>query len=373
VEEISQSAEGQYLITGEDVSFARAYLDSTAHESYYEGINLGTVESLYTTRLKLSPLVLYTNNPRTVLSVGVGSGEELQALIDLFNKRAVSICGLDISKKALEFARERLKRLGLSTVLIEASAIDMPFFDETIDGIVMSAILHEIYSYVPSGRDAWKNAIHQVARKLSENGVFLMRDFAAPSHNGLVKLTAHTGVARRFYTYFRHYYRTFYTWEKGIVLDMADKRRPNARNFPCLHEKSGTVELPFGKAAEVLLHFRNFLQDRCRIEADMEDPGWKEINETYLPPNPCDLNVETTMPPDVYMSTIVSEANEALADTPYKFICIQQALSQRLDTAALLKRHYSLDDNKLLNEQLLVDMTSKMEFVFMKVQKDRAE
>ncbi len=135
-------------------------------------------QRLEKTRAKLKQLAQFLPNPGVVVSVGIGSGEKAQAAAELF--KGAQIHGLDISRQAILSAQEKLTLSGMKDNWIEGSATKMPFRENSIDGFIMSAILHEIYSYIPDGKQAWSQAIKEVATKLAENGAFLLRDFAAP-------------------------------------------------------------------------------------------------------------------------------------------------------------------------------------------------
>jgi len=354
--------------SGLDVHFAREYLESTAEVGYYEGINLGTPESLTVTKGKLEQLAQFLDKPRDVVSVGVGSGEEVQAAVELFAPGGTRIHGLDLSPRAISFAKERLARYGMDAHLVEGSAIDMPFAENSIDGFIMSAILHEIYSYVPDGKQAWGQAIGQVATKIAENGAFLLRDFAAPQIKETVTMHMTSDIAGQFYDYFREQHRVFTSWGEKEVAAIIEKRTPNDGDYPPVDENTGVVQLPYARAAEVLLHFRNFYNDYSRGMTTLGDPHWKEINESYLPPHPYQ-NPSVAMSKHEYIEAVLSEGNKALADTPYTFVCVQDAFSGRSETSRFLNDHFSLQlpGSQATSEQLVDGVTNKMELVFKKV------
>lgn len=231
-----------------------------------------------------------------------------------------------------------------------------------------SSLLHEIYSYVSNGRMAWKKAITEVAEKLSENGIFLLRDFSTPQET-YVKLTFKTDFARNFYTYFSKYYRTFEGWDSTDLDKIEDKRKSNTSDYPSLDSTSSTlISLPI--AAEFMLHFRYFYENYMNGTTNFNDTKWKEINETYLIPHP---NSTKTVPMsrEEYVQTVLNVANTAIKDTNYRLICIQNAVSQRLETTEFFGEHFSLraggDQNN--SEELLLQVTEKMELVFRKVRK----
>lgn len=352
--------------SGLDVHFAKDYL-STVEVSYYEAINPWTDESLEKTKAKLHQLANFLDKPGVVVSVGIGSGEEVQVAAQLFS--SAQIHGLDISRQAIELAQEKLTLSGMEANWIEGSATKMPFKKESIDGFILSATLHEIYSYIPDGKQAWRQAIREVATKLAENGALLLRDFAAPE---VKDVTMHmtSDFARQFYEYFREHHRVFASCDKEKVATLTEKRAPNDSDYPPVNKETGEVQLPYARAAEVMLHFRNFDDNYSKGLTKLGDPHWKEINETYLPPHPSH-EPAMAMPKQEYIEAVLAEGNKTLADTPYEFICVQDKLSERPNESRTLAKHFSvqLPGSEMTSEQLINGVTNKMELVFKKVKK----
>lgn len=370
----TQNNDGENItpsIEGLDVGFARDYLETTANVGYYEGINHGTPESFVLAVSKLEPIKHFLPNPKNIISVGVGAGEEIQALAHLYEDVPVEIYGLDLSPRALLLAKDRLEKWGLTMNMIEGSAINLPLEDESVDGFVESAILHEIYSYVPDGKMAWETAITEISRTLSENGVYLLRDFAAPSSpNALVELVLSTEMAQQFYDYFREHFRTFVSWDQESAAEIMDRRSPSDGDYPEFDSVTKSVVLPLGKVSELVLHFRNFYDNFSKNLVTIGDSSWKEINESYLPLNP-KLEVNEVMPIDEYVAVVLEVANSFLADSDYQIVCVQSDSSNRPDTAKFLSNHFSIqaDDVNMSSIDLLNDMVRKMELVFMKVKR----
>ncbi len=352
-----------------DIVFTRKYLDATSGKGCYEETYLESPEERLATKEKLKPLKYFLSSPREVVSVGVGSGAEVLALIELFGSQETKITGLDLSVKTLETVRERLGRLQLTANLITGSAIDMPFPKDSIDTFVESSLLHEIYSYVSRGRAAWKRDITEVAEKLSENGIFLLRDFSAP-HETYIKLTFKTDFSKRFYEYFSKQYRTFEGWDEANLEGIEDRRGTDDEDYPKLSPTTSSILISMPKAAEFMLHFRYFYENYMAGTTNFDDVNWKEVNETYLVPNP-NRDDTTPMPREEYVQMVLDVANGALKDTSYKFICIQNMVSQRLETAAFLREHFSIRTSGKENdaEEQFLQITEKMELVFRKVKK----
>jgi hypothetical protein len=224
--------------------------------------------------------------------------------------------------------------------------------------------MHEIYSYIPDGKQAWRQAVREVATKLAENGAFLLRDFAAPDVRCVITMHIASNVARRFYEYFREHYRVFASQRKEDVAAFIEKRAPNDNDYPPVYKETGVVQLLYARAAEVILHFHNFYRDGIKLG----NIDWKEINESYLPPHPSH-NPAMAMSKQEYIEAVLAEGNKALANTPYTFICVQDASSERPETSKLLAEHFSLQlpESEMTSEQLVNGVTKKMELVFKKI------
>jgi ubiquinone/menaquinone biosynthesis C-methylase UbiE len=338
--------------SGLDMPFAQRYLSMM--EVRY------SADSQKKTRAKIEQLAQFLPNPQIIVSVGVGTGEEVQVAAQLFSN--AQVYGLDISRGAILSAREKL---ALSdNEWIEGSATNIPLKGNSVDGIIMSAIMHEIYSYVPDGKQAWRQAIREVATKLAENGAFLLRDFAAPDAKGVVTMRMTSNVSRRFYEYFREHYRVFASQRKEEVAAFIEKRASNDNDYPPVDKETEVVQLLYARAAEVILHFHNFYRNGIKLG----NIDWKEINETYLPPHPSH-NPAIAMSKQEYIETVLAEGNKALADTPYTFICVQDTSSERPEASKLLVEHFSLQlpESEMTSEQLVNGVNKKMELVFKKV------
>lgn len=363
--------EPEIIDMGLDVSFTKEYLETKAGSGCYGETNLDTPESLTLAEEKIEPLKKFSPHPKNIVSIGVGAGEELRAVAEIYKGEQTVIYGLDLSPRSLSIARERLLKYGLDIEMIEGSAIGLPFADHSMDGIIESSILHEIYSYVPDGKNAWKKAIAEVATKLSENGIYLLRDFSGPIDKGDVQLNLTSDIAKKFYDYFREFYRTFSSCNPEDVKNIIDKRIPNNSDLPQYDLQSHMVTLPFGMASEVMLHFRNFYDNYTKGITNFDDPNWKEINESYLPPNP-NIPGINVMTKDEYAETVLTEANNALGNTEYKMVCVQNKVSARPEAVKFLADHFvlSLQNSDKNSETLLSETTRKMELVFKKQKKN---
>ena len=77
-----------------------------------------------------------------LLEVGCGVGAVLAVLGQEFP--GVSLFGVDIEPKQLDFARGHLERAGLEATLLEADALALPFADESFDHVWMMWLLEHI-------------------------------------------------------------------------------------------------------------------------------------------------------------------------------------------------------------------------------------
>lgn len=57
-----------------EVIFTKKYLDKTSNSGCYEETNLGSPEQLTAAKKKLLPILEFHDDPKTIVSIGVGSG-----------------------------------------------------------------------------------------------------------------------------------------------------------------------------------------------------------------------------------------------------------------------------------------------------------
>jgi ubiquinone/menaquinone biosynthesis C-methylase UbiE len=91
--------------------------------------------------------------PRTrLLEVGTGVGAVLAVLGQEFP--GISLTGVDIEPKQLEFARRHLERAGIEATLVQADALALPFADESFDYVWMMWLLEHIHDAPAALREA---------------------------------------------------------------------------------------------------------------------------------------------------------------------------------------------------------------------------
>lgn len=361
-ENSEEEKEDEYSI---NIESAKQHLDNVP-DQYFEMINENTEAEFQSFIKKLEPIRRFLQNPTLVMSVGVGGGLELRSLAELFKgDENTKIIGLDLSKKALDTAKKYLDKYGVHALLVQSGAVNMPFKQNNthVNGIVLSAIMHEIYSYVEDGKSAWKKAVQEASITLSENGILLLRDFAAPETNDIIEVSFLNQDVEDFYEYFRTRFRTFKTWSATEVDKMKDKRT-TLDDYPQLGKSKKGVTLPFSLAAELMLHYRNYVAGLKNGVITGFSDSWKEVDEQYLIPDP---DSSIIMNPKHYKDKVLQCANDRLAKDYYRLECVMLEVVGRPETANEMRKYFSLKHEKLSQEELFKQATSKMESAFKKV------
>lgn len=116
-----------------------------------------------------------------VLDIGPGGG----VLLDLIEQRMpeVTPVGIDISSNVIEALQQRKAREGHRWEVLQGDALNLKDFVETgsVDTVIFSSILHELYSYVPLNgvkfnHDTVAAALTSAFEVLAEGGVIIIRD-----------------------------------------------------------------------------------------------------------------------------------------------------------------------------------------------------
>ncbi len=303
----------------------------------------------------------FSPNP-TIVSVGIGNGIELLALMHHFQNKVNRgrVLGLDLSTAALKFAEQTMRKLGVSPELLQGSATSVPLRNESIDGYVLSAILHEIFSYVPDGENALRLAIVESLRVLKPEGRVYIKDFATTNDpDSPITLELKTDYAREFYKLFAKHYRKFESWGYDGVRDMAGNIQ-STPNFPQTLNSDGTVTLSCGLASEFLMHLRNAFNDTLKGGLTLDEIGirsWKEINEQYHP------SIENKiLSPNDYVCFIEDIFN---LFPERKFEVIEKEVVSRPDNEKELGIHVGITHNP--SNHTISDLTGKM-FIVIKAE-----
>jgi SAM-dependent methyltransferase len=229
---------------------ASRYLDSIVDQEY-------TSEVGY--RLRVKPfLENMLKTPRRVLVVGVslGGAEELDGLHHY--RPDLSVCGVDLSIQAISRRQENIK----NETLILADLAQLPFCDCSFDGILCSAVMHEVYSYSRNGNKNLLAALACMEHSLSEDGLLLIREFHVPHARRLIvePITEESSkFAVRFISSFRKDLEPTFVEKYEIV---GPRISANARSI-----------------YELLVHFRMAKRHFCNMEDFFTS---KEMEERYF-------------------------------------------------------------------------------------------
>lgn len=267
-----------------NITGAKKHLEG-AGQGYLEQINGIDLAHLakYKTELNLLKAHIGETKSPVLVSLGSGNGIEAHALNSLGGPQA-KIVAIDLSIGALQVAQRHIHRFNLdeSIIPVNASGLEVPLANESVDGYAMSAILHEVFSYVPAGLNALKTAVREALRVT--RGAIYIKDFATVENPQTeVTLSLIDDFTIKFYKLFKNHYRKFEIWSNKDRQEML-AHMDDLYSFPDLQDNK--VTLPAGWASEFLMHLRNAYNDFMKGALDLTDKGiiaWKEINEQYHP------------------------------------------------------------------------------------------
>ena len=140
-----------------------------AKKDYYltSGIENAYLADLLKKTQKIKKVV---KNPKRIMVFGIGSGAELLAIRKIFNNEATEIIGIDISDKALTVTKKNILKSNLPNsekIILKKHDLtkSIPPYKNKIDLIVMTAFIHEIYSYNKNPSESVEKTIN-VAKEL---------------------------------------------------------------------------------------------------------------------------------------------------------------------------------------------------------------
>lgn len=113
-----------------------------------------------------------------ILEIGCGAGTVLELLSKNFPRSVIA--GLDNSEQMLSVAKER-KYSSPDVTVSYGDALVKQFEDESLDTIIMSSVLHEVYSYNNYQRDALEKALSNACEMLVPGGRLIIRDGIMPN------------------------------------------------------------------------------------------------------------------------------------------------------------------------------------------------
>lgn len=95
-----------------------------------------------------------------VLELGTGAGANAAAVLDRFPR--VRLVATDVDPAMLDAARARLGRFGARASIQPADAAELPFADDSFDGVVSLLMLHHVGD--------WRAALAEAVRVLRPDG-----------------------------------------------------------------------------------------------------------------------------------------------------------------------------------------------------------
>lgn len=285
----------------------------TAGKSYLKQIN-GSSNKVDE---KMQPFIEKIPFGKKTISVGVGNGDEIRSIKR--QRRDLDVVGVDLSFVACKEANPE--------TVYQVDAINMPFAKDTFGGVVMSAILHEVYSYAEHANSSWYKAVSEAIRVLEPGGILYVRDPYPPEHNIDILVKPKNKTATRFMDYFRENFR-----------------RGRVSFFGYDTETFKAID-----TAELIMHYRNFLLDYSKGLVDFEDKNWKELNEYYFPR---DLD---------YVNDIINIAQHQGIN-----VSTSLNIASRDETVLLLDQQFELQHDSFTSKQIIEMCTRKMELLITK-------
>ncbi len=271
-----------------------------------------------------------TGQPNSILDIGPGGGQELQALLQKFpDARVLAVDNSDNSLARVNEISSETPSTKLE--VIKADIAELPIDDEEIDGIIASHVLHEVFS--KSGLQGWTRAVQEMLRVLKRGGVIFVRDFSAPVYKEL-KVGYLTKDAAEFAKYF-------------MTQSKVAKVTDNETNI-----------------LEMLLHFKTFASDAAKGITQIGDKRWSELHEAYLPRL---ISPTRATPQKEYIDKFIYAANQT--NEVYRLVNVYFDFLDRPATNQMLEAHFKLSEKsgKHSSAELVEGCTKKMQLVFRKV------
>lgn len=338
------------------------YLLACTNEEYFDAIKPN--ESYLS---KLNRLKDYLPEASAIVSLGMAGGEDICTLAKIYGEET-RLIGVDISPVALELARRATLAAGVKADFIEGNATNLNIPNQSIDGFVLSAMLHEVYSYAKDGKNAFARTIEETYRNTAECGCIFISDFAAPGIEGQASLRPKSEEAEEFVGYFVNNFRKFKDvkphTKKPFATDYSHYKGHGLEVDGLLHSSPAFV-------SEILWHFKHYKKsfgNEPTLGNDLQ--GWKEINEVYLPPNPF-IPEDTSMPIDTYVGTVTRISQNTEISRDFSLRCVSAVITaQRPSTIDMLDEHFlvALDDGEVTSRSLIVECTNWMDLIFKKNQ-----
>ncbi len=136
---------------------------------YVRGMEAGTAQKV----LDIAPHV----RPGRIVDKGCGSGLFLLELSKLFPTS--QLLGLELSRELLRVADGRHYPAS-NVAIVQGNAIQPHFPPGTVDTVIFSSVMHEIYSYSRYDRDVVRLALANTRGEMKRGGALIIRDGVRP-------------------------------------------------------------------------------------------------------------------------------------------------------------------------------------------------
>ncbi len=295
-----------------------------------------------------------------ILDMGCENGDITYAMAALFPK--MQFIGIDKSIKTIKAAKEKHKLPNLKFKVGDASS-DL-FEAETIDGIINSYCLHEVYSNARYNERIISDTLRKQFSMLKNHGIMFIRDYAKPPQGEFVLLEMHDeesegeeiselSEADLLVWYSEHARPKQDPGCGGFFLEELEPRFPRTRLFRLpykwayefimrkddrqIWEKS----LPFEYTFFTVQEFRNELRS-LGARVQYSAPHWNEHHiQKYF---------------DGHFR-LLKNNGDPLGDPPTSFIAVAQKQPERT-SLSVKERRITKDKDGVLSVKTLIDQTN---------------
>ncbi len=125
-------------------------------------------------------VIAYLPKQQNIKLLDIACGSLAQTLSIAKKRPDIIFSGIDISDELLNIAKEKAQGLNIDT-LINASALDIPFEDESFDAITLSFGIRNMEDF--------DKALEEAYRVLSKNGKICILEFSLPDGHITKKLS----------------------------------------------------------------------------------------------------------------------------------------------------------------------------------------
>jgi len=332
-----------------------SWIEKSTSLEYLNVINPKSIDAFVDFQQRLAPLGSFIFNGANILSIGIRRGLELEAVKEIANQRniEVNLFGLDLSNNSIKETSSYLESKGIKASLLKGNATCLKSLLENkkMDIIILSSVLHEIFSYSISSKENWIKTLTESISILNDNGIIYIRDFAAPNSLEDVQLTLKSKESQDFFDLFCLNFATISNKNNLFRQQVIKKLNLNGYLY---------LKLNPWLAAEFSIHFRNFKNDlRYGLINSKKISSWKEINEIYFIPHPfSNIKIEL-LTSNKYAECVMDIARATETQSVFEIVFLATIPKQK--TKIFLEEH--LDDHK---SGFLSEVSSKVEFIIQK-------